>query len=82
MEFHETKYGANFFNNQLPKLIKSIENLTNAIREIHPSSSSSPCPPSELCHVCTKYNNGEYHINCSDCLNNGFGSFIHINKKP
>jgi len=32
MQLHETIYGKNFFERDLPRLIKAIENLTNQLK--------------------------------------------------
>lgn len=74
MNFHETKYGANFFSNQLPQLIRNIGRLADALEKRQPLAA----PPSQLCRVCVKYNAGDFHANCADCLNNGFCGFKHI----
>ena len=35
-QFHETGYGARFFNHQMPSLIRAIERLAKAIEDSHP----------------------------------------------
>lgn len=63
MEFHETEYGRKFFSFQLPKLIKALENIADALEKTHEQEKSVDKTPknkttqehvTELCPHCER----------------------------
>lgn len=48
MQFHETPYGARFFNGQLPKLIEVLSNIASALKAPKPVYQLQPEVPKDF----------------------------------
>jgi len=72
MNFFETQAGYNFVTHTVPALVKSIDNLTAALKEAASCKQATQYP---VCPACVDFNDGQYSENCNQCITHECGGY-------